>query len=112
MSAVLFGLSVLSLVIWCVLLFARGGFWRTRCAPPLSREQSAAIEAWPAVVAVVPARNEADAIGANSFLVKPADFDNYTELARVLSQYWTHLVMKPEPQRPPRKRRESNGSAP
>lgn len=63
MSAVLFGLSVLSLVIWCVLLFARGGFWRTRCAPPLSREQSAAIEAWPAVVAVVPARNEADAIG-------------------------------------------------
>ncbi len=64
MSAALFGLSGLSLLIWCVLLFARGGFWRTRCARPIAREQTDAIEAWPAVVAVVPARNEADVIGA------------------------------------------------
>lgn len=63
MSAALFGLSGLSLLIWCVLLFARGGFWRTRCARPIAREQTDAIEAWPAVVAVVPARNEADVIG-------------------------------------------------
>ncbi|MGN6649196.1 glycosyltransferase [Trinickia sp.] len=63
MTIALFGLSVLSLLIWCVLLFARGGFWRTRCAPPIARAQADAIEAWPAVVAVVPARNEADVIG-------------------------------------------------
>lgn len=63
MSTALFGLSVLSLLIWGVLLFARGGFWRTRCAPPIAREQTGAIETWPAVVAVVPARNEADVIG-------------------------------------------------
>jgi hopene-associated glycosyltransferase HpnB len=63
MTAILFGLSLLSLVIWCVLLFARGGFWRTRCAPPVPKDRTDAIDPWPAVVAVVPARNEADVIG-------------------------------------------------
>ena len=63
-AVLLFGLSVLSLIVWCVLLFARGGFWRTRCAPPLGADALAALDAWPAVVAVVPARNEADVIGA------------------------------------------------
>jgi hopene-associated glycosyltransferase HpnB len=46
-------------LIWCVLLFARGGFWRARPAAPLA---SAPRDAWPAVAAVVPARNEADVI--------------------------------------------------
>jgi hopene-associated glycosyltransferase HpnB len=63
-AVLLFGLSVVSLIIWCVLLFARGGFWRTRCAPPVAADALAAVDAWPAVVAVVPARNEADVIGA------------------------------------------------
>ncbi|GLU33443.1 glycosyltransferase [Trinickia caryophylli] len=60
MTTVLFGLSLLSLVIWAVLLFARGGFWRTRPAGPVSPPPGFA---WPAVVAIVPARNEADVIG-------------------------------------------------
>lgn len=64
MIATLFGLSVLSLVIWAVLLFARGGFWRTHCPPPIGADAIGAFETWPAVVAVVPARNEADVIGA------------------------------------------------
>jgi hopene-associated glycosyltransferase HpnB len=59
MQVVLFGLSCISLLIWCVLLFARGGFWRARPAAPLA---SAPRDAWPAVAAVVPARNEADVI--------------------------------------------------
>jgi hopene-associated glycosyltransferase HpnB len=64
-TVLLFGLSLVSLVIWCVLLFARGGFWRTRCAPPIPAHALCAFEdGWPAVVAVVPARNEADVIGA------------------------------------------------
>ncbi|PMS15127.1 glycosyl transferase family 2 [Trinickia dabaoshanensis] len=63
MIVALFGVSLLSLVIWCVLLFARGGFWRTRCAPSVPKDRIDAIAAWPAVVAVVPARNEADVIG-------------------------------------------------
>ena len=59
MQVVLFGLSCISLLIWCVLLFARGGFWRTRPAAPLA---NAPRDAWPSVAAVVPARNEADVI--------------------------------------------------
>jgi hypothetical protein len=59
MQVVLFGLSCISLLIWCVLVFARGGFWRARPAAPLA---SAPRDAWPAVAAVVPARNEADVI--------------------------------------------------
>lgn len=58
--AVLFVLSCISLLIWCVLLFARGGFWRERPAAPLPVAEPAG--GWPAVVAVVPARNEADVI--------------------------------------------------
>ncbi|WP_144152072.1 glycosyltransferase [Paraburkholderia sp. BCC1885] len=59
MQVVLFGLSCISLLIWVVLLFARGGFWRVRPAPSLA---STPRETWPAVAAVVPARNEADVI--------------------------------------------------
>src|ERR1700760_119850 len=59
MAVVLFLLSCLSLLIWCVLLFARGGFWRARPAAPLTSEPRAT---WPAVAAVVPARNEVDVI--------------------------------------------------
>ncbi|WP_250515801.1 glycosyltransferase [Caballeronia sp. INDeC2] len=61
----------LSFLIWIVLLFARGGFWRAQPAPALSDTTVHAVGnaeiarrgAWPALVAVVPARNEADVIG-------------------------------------------------
>lgn len=59
MAVILFFLSCLSLLIWIVLLFARGGFWRARPAAPLTPE---ARSAWPGVAAVVPARNEVDVI--------------------------------------------------
>lgn len=54
----LFGLSLLTLVVWCVLVFARAGFWRVRKPTP-----SPAPAEWPTVVTVIPARNEADVIG-------------------------------------------------
>lgn len=60
MLAIAFMLSCLSLVIWIVLLVARGGFWRAQAARPLPH--AAGGDGWPAVVAVVPARNEADVI--------------------------------------------------
>lgn len=52
-------IGLLSLAIWIYLLVARGGFWLAR-----ERDDSpVALPArWPAVVAVVPARNEADVI--------------------------------------------------
>ncbi|WP_179402769.1 glycosyltransferase [Burkholderia guangdongensis] len=60
-----FLLSCLSLWIWIGLLVARGGFWRAMPARPLppGARGDAAAAGWPAVVAVVPARNEADVIG-------------------------------------------------
>jgi hopene-associated glycosyltransferase HpnB len=55
-------LCFLSFAIWVYLLVARGGFW-------LARERSdanlPAPAAWPSVVAVVPARDEADVIATS-----------------------------------------------
>jgi hopene-associated glycosyltransferase HpnB len=67
--------AALALLIWLGLLFGRGWFW-------LMRERDAAEVAppphWPSVVAVVPARNEADVIAASlGSLLKqdyPGDF--------------------------------------
>ena len=56
---IVFVLAGISLLIWVVLTLLRGGFWQVRlpdlCAEPLH---------WPTVVAVVPARDEADVIEA------------------------------------------------
>jgi hopene-associated glycosyltransferase HpnB len=57
MAAILLG-SV-SLLIWLYLLLARGGFWRAA-----ERDGAAPSPlAWPAVTAVIPARDEAETIG-------------------------------------------------
>ncbi len=53
----LFGLSLLTLVVWCVLVFARAGFWRVRKPAPSPQPAQ-----WPPVIGVIPARNEADVI--------------------------------------------------
>lgn len=55
------GLALASLLAWIVLLFFWGGFWRGRerfVCPPASAQP----EAWPTVVACIPARNEADVL--------------------------------------------------
>jgi hopene-associated glycosyltransferase HpnB len=54
-------LGLLPLLIWLVLVLGRGGFWLARERD--DRAQPPAPAAWPAVVAVVPARDEADVIG-------------------------------------------------
>jgi hopene-associated glycosyltransferase HpnB len=51
------GAAALSLLIWIYLVFARGGFWR------IDTSHSAADRTARTVVAVIPARNEADVIG-------------------------------------------------
>lgn len=54
-------LGVLSLAIWIVLTFFRAAFWQLRAfdGDTLAKEQP---DKWPRVVAVVPARNEAETI--------------------------------------------------
>ena len=48
---------------WAYILFLRGGFWLTRERD--DRDTPPEPAAWPSVVAVVPARNEADVIAAS-----------------------------------------------
>ena len=47
--------------------------------------------------------NRAYALGANSFLVKPLDFENFVELAKMLRTYWLKESRRPSAQRPARK---------
>src|SRR6202044_407595 len=59
--------AAVSAAAWVYLVAAHGEFWRTGQRPPLRRPATAAMSAarrdrWPAVVAVVPARNEADSL--------------------------------------------------
>jgi hopene-associated glycosyltransferase HpnB len=52
-------LAGLALAIWVCLLFFRGGFWRARERDDVDQPALPAGSAWPSVVAVIPARNEA-----------------------------------------------------
>src|SRR5262249_39116010 len=46
--------------------------------------------------------NEAYSLGANSFMVKPMDFENIVELSRLLRDYWIMANRSPETFRQPR----------
>lgn len=46
--------------------------------------------------------NEAYGLGANSFMVKPMDFENIVELSRLLRDYWIMANRTPESFREPR----------
>src|SRR5712664_1752952 len=46
--------------------------------------------------------NVAYKLGANSFMVKPMDFENVVELGKVLRDYWLKMDKGPETIRPPR----------
>lgn len=55
-------LAALSLVAWLYLVFLHGGFWLTREREEDYRVAGDHVASWPSVVAVVPARNEADVL--------------------------------------------------
>jgi hopene-associated glycosyltransferase HpnB len=55
-------LGIIALGIWLHLFFGRGWFWRVGKVDA-DRAAAETVEAWPSVVAVVPARNEAETIG-------------------------------------------------
>lgn len=46
--------------------------------------------------------NRAYQLGANSFLVKPLDFENFIHLTRQIKQYWLSADQAPTVERPPR----------
>jgi CheY-like chemotaxis protein len=53
--------------------------------------------------------NAAYALGANSFMVKPMDFENIVELSKLLRDYWLMANKAPETFREPRYRSRSGG---
>jgi hopene-associated glycosyltransferase HpnB len=55
-------LAALALLAWVYLVLGRSGFWRAR--PRIEDDRAPAPPAWPAVVAVVPARDEEAYVGA------------------------------------------------
>ena len=57
-------LAWLPLVIWVVLLVGRGGFWRMNLRLPEVEHVGDAAKVWPAVTAVIPARDEATILPA------------------------------------------------
>jgi hopene-associated glycosyltransferase HpnB len=66
-AAGVLGLAIacaVSAAAWIYLVAAHGGFWRTGQRLPLRRPATTTVghDLWPAVVAVVPARNEADSL--------------------------------------------------
>ncbi len=61
MNYIWFGLTVLSLIIWVVLLCFWGQFWQ---ANQRLEAKETELEKWPSVCAVIPARNEADVLPA------------------------------------------------
>jgi hopene-associated glycosyltransferase HpnB len=69
--------AAVSLASWIYLVFARGWFWRLRAFDD-DQVQVVSLEQWPRVVAVVPARNEAEVIeGTAASLVRqdyPGEF--------------------------------------
>jgi CheY-like chemotaxis protein len=46
--------------------------------------------------------NQAYDLGANSFLVKPLDFDNFVETSKVLKRFWLDLSQAPGTERQPK----------
>jgi CheY-like chemotaxis protein len=51
--------------------------------------------------------NQAYQLGANSFLLKPHDFEDSVQLGRIITDFWLKASKSPEISRPPR---ETNGN--
>jgi CheY-like chemotaxis protein len=53
--------------------------------------------------------NEAYKLGANSFLVKPLDFEDFAQLSRLIQEFWLKASKTPETFRAPKQLDRSSG---
>lgn len=74
-----FILSILAVGIWTYLLLFRGFFWRES----LQAAPAAALQDWPAVVVVTPARNEADVVGQSMAALLAQDYPGTIQVVLV-----------------------------
>jgi cellulose synthase/poly-beta-1,6-N-acetylglucosamine synthase-like glycosyltransferase len=91
MSVLTTSVAVLTLIVWTYLVFARGSFWLVNNARPVAADNA---ELLGGVVAIVPARNEAELIGPviasllnqtiplHVFLVNDESTDGTADVAR------------------------------
>jgi CheY-like chemotaxis protein len=56
--------------------------------------------------------NRAYQLGANSFLVKPLDFQNVIQLSHLIQDFWLKVSSAPETYRPPRTSSKEPGRKP
>lgn len=68
-------LAILAAAIWLYLLAARGGFWTASVRE--DADEPADLAAWPSVLAVIPARNEADVIAQNIRALLAQDYPGH-----------------------------------
>jgi len=54
--------------------------------------------------------NQAYQMGANSFLVKPMDFEDFTHLSRLVADFWFKASRTPDAFRPPQSTRKPSTS--
>lgn len=54
--------------------------------------------------------NQAYRLGANSFLVKPLDFENFVETSKALRNYWLVLDNPPQVPTPPTEQRAARSA--
>jgi hopene-associated glycosyltransferase HpnB len=73
-------LACLTLAVWVYLISARGAFWLNPVRDDASPDDPAA---WPRVIAVVPARNEADCIAASIRSLLAQDYPGAFEVVLV-----------------------------
>ena len=53
--------------------------------------------------------NKAYELGANSFLVKPVDFEHFVQISQALKGYWLWMSKAPEVERPTRTNKQRGG---
>jgi glycosyltransferase involved in cell wall biosynthesis len=75
-------LAGVSLLIWIYLLVGRGGFWQARERDDVDETQQM-LETWPSVVAIVPARDEADVIARSIGSLLAQDYPGYFRIILV-----------------------------
>src|SRR5215831_3889121 len=73
-------IAALSCAIWIYLLTARGGFWRAAERDDASVSSPLQDVAWPFVVAVIPARDEAMVIGGSIASLLRQDYEGKFKL--------------------------------
>ena len=80
LSLLFLGISVLSLLIWFVLIFFWGYFWRTDQQLEAKSEK---LEKYPSICVIIPARNEAECLSTTLASILAQDYPGFLSVILV-----------------------------